>query len=53
MEHDPEKARNLKLILSAFEQFWVDLFCFGDAQYDVGQYAQLLAVGLASFKLFI
>jgi hypothetical protein len=40
MEHDLEKARNLKLILSAFKQLLglkinyhkSELFCFGEAQ---------------------
>jgi hypothetical protein len=40
MEHDLEKAKNLKLILSAFEQLFClkinfhksELFCFGEAQ---------------------
>jgi hypothetical protein len=39
VEHDLDKARNMKLILSAFEQLWglkinfhkSELFCFGEA----------------------
>ena len=49
MEHDIEKARNLKLILSAFEQLSglkinfhkSELFCFGEAQDEATQYAEL------------
>jgi hypothetical protein len=44
MKHDINKAKNLKLILSAFEQLWnlkinfykSELFRFGEAQADVG-----------------
>ena len=49
MDHDTEKARSLKLILSAFEQFSglkinfhkSELFCFGEAQKAARQYAEL------------
>jgi hypothetical protein len=49
MEHDLEKARNLKLILAAFEQFLrlkinfhkSELFCFGEAQDSADDYAEL------------
>jgi hypothetical protein len=49
MDHDLDKARNLKLILSAFEHFSGiknnfhkrELFCFGKAQDEVNQYAKL------------
>ena len=49
MEHDIEKATNLKLILSAFEQLSglkinfhkSELFCFGEALDDVSAYAEL------------
>jgi hypothetical protein len=57
MEHDLVKARNLKLILSAFEQLSGlkinfhkrELFCFGEAQDEASLYAELLATGKASF----
>jgi hypothetical protein len=47
MEHDIEKARNLKVILLAFEQLsglkinyhQSELFCFGEAQDDAVMYA--------------
>jgi hypothetical protein len=53
MEHDIEKAKNLKLILSAFEQLSglktnfhkSDLFCFGEAQDQVALYADLFGCG--------
>jgi hypothetical protein len=46
MEHDLEKAQNLKLILSAFEQLSglkinfhkSELFCFGEALNEVNAY---------------
>jgi hypothetical protein len=49
MEHDLEKAQNLKLILSAFEQLSgvkinfhkSELFCFGEAQDEVNAYTNL------------
>jgi hypothetical protein len=49
MEHDIKKARNLKLILSAFEQFLglkinfhkSKLFCFGKVQDETHLYAEL------------
>ena len=57
VEHDIEKARNLKLILSAFEQLSglkinfhkSELFCFGEAQDDVSLYTELLAMVRVSF----
>jgi hypothetical protein len=57
MEHDLEKARNLKLILAAFEQLSglkvnfrkSELFCFGEAQDSVANYAELFGCGKASF----
>ena len=59
MDHDMEKARNLKLILSAFEQLSglkinyhkSELFCFGDAQDDADQYAELFGCGQGQFPL--
>ena len=49
MEHDLEKARNLKPILSALEQLSglkinfhkSELFCFGEAQENASLYAEL------------
>jgi hypothetical protein len=53
VEHDLEKLRNLKLILSAFEQLsWLkinfhinELFCFREAQYEAILYAKLFGCG--------
>jgi hypothetical protein len=53
MEHDLEKARNLKLILWAFEQLSSlknnfhksELFCFGKAQDESNVYANLFGCG--------
>jgi hypothetical protein len=49
MEHDLKKARNLKLILSTFEQLSglkinfhkSELLCFGEAQDETQAYAEL------------
>jgi hypothetical protein len=57
MEHDLDKAQNLKLILSAFEQLSglkinfhkSELFCFGEALNEINAYALCLAMGKASF----
>jgi hypothetical protein len=59
MEHDLEKATNLKLILSAFEQLSglkinfhkSELFCFGEAQDDASLYADLFGCGLGQFPI--
>ena len=61
MEHDLEKARNLKLILSAFEQLSClkinfhksELFCFGEAQQDAHLYVALFGYGQGQFILVI
>jgi hypothetical protein len=53
MKHDLEKAKNLKLVLSAFEQlsglkinfYKGELFCFGGAQDEVSAYAELFGCG--------
>jgi hypothetical protein len=53
MEHDLEKAQNLKLILAAFEQLSClkinfhksELFCFGDAQDSAASNAELFSCG--------
>jgi hypothetical protein len=57
MEHDLEKAQNLKLIHSAFEQLLglkinfhkSELFCFGEAQDEVNAYAELFGYGQGHF----
>jgi hypothetical protein len=59
MEHDLEKARNLKLILAAFEQLSglkinfhkSELFCFGDAQETATSYAELFGYGQGQFPI--
>jgi hypothetical protein len=59
MEHDLEKARNLKLILTAFKQLSVlkinfhksELFCFGKAQDAASQYADLFSCGQGQFPI--
>ena len=59
MDHDLEKAMNLKLILSAFEQLSKlkinfhksELFCFGDAQEAVVQYAELFGCAQGQFPI--
>ena len=59
MEHDIEKARNLKLILSVFELLSglkinfhkSELFCFGEAQGDVSLYAELFGCGQGQFPI--
>ena len=51
MKHDIEKARNLKLILSAFEQLLglkinfhkSELFCFDETQENTALYAELFS----------
>jgi hypothetical protein len=57
VERDFEKVRNLKLILSAFEQLSglktnfhkSELFCFGVAHDEANAYADLFGCGRASF----
>src|SRR4051812_30380107 len=59
MEHDLEKAKNLKLILSAFELLSglkinfhkSDLYCFGEAQNVAPIYAELFGCGLGQFPI--
>jgi hypothetical protein len=59
MEHDLEKARNLKLILAAFEQLSglkinfhkSELFCFGEAQESAALYAELFGCGQGQFPI--
>jgi hypothetical protein len=59
MEHDIEKAKNLKLILLAFEKLSglkinfhkSKLFYFGEAQANVDQYAELFCCGQGQFPI--
>jgi hypothetical protein len=59
MEHDMEKAQNLKLILAAFEQFSglkinfhkSELFCFGEAQDEANLYVDLFGCGQGHFPI--
>jgi hypothetical protein len=59
MDHDIDKARNLKLILSAFELFSglkinfhkSELFCFGEAQDHVTEYSELFGCGQGQFPI--
>jgi hypothetical protein len=59
MDHDIKKARNLKLILSAFEHLSglkinlhkSELFCFGGAQDHVADYANLFGCGQVQFPI--
>ena len=61
MELDIEKAKNMKLILSAFEQLSglkinfhkSELFCFGGAQDDISCMPSFLVAGRVSFLLSI
>jgi hypothetical protein len=59
MEHDLEKERNLKLILSAFEQLLglnfhkSELFYFGEVQQEVNAYANLFGCGYWVFRFII
>ena len=59
MEHDMEKVKNMKLILSAFEQLSglkinfhkSELFCFGEAQDVAAQYAELFGCWQGQFPI--
>jgi hypothetical protein len=59
MDHDIEKAQNLKLILSAFEHLSglkinfhkSELFCFGEAQDHVADYAEMFGCGQGQFPI--
>jgi hypothetical protein len=59
LENDLEKAHNLKLILSAFEQLSglkinfhkSKLFCFGEAQDEFNAYADLFGYGQGQFPM--
>jgi mannosylglycoprotein endo-beta-mannosidase len=58
-EHDLEKARNLKLILSTFEQLSglkinlhkSEFFCFGEANEDANLYAEIFGCGISPFPI--
>jgi hypothetical protein len=60
MKHDIEKARNLKLILTTFEQlsglkinfYKSELFCFGEAQEDASLYADLFGCGQGQIPIW-
>jgi hypothetical protein len=59
MEHDLEKAKNLKLILLAFEQLFglkinfhkSELFCFGEAKDHTQLYAELFGCNEGEFLI--
>jgi hypothetical protein len=59
MENDIEKAQNLKLILSAFEQLSglkinfhkSELFCFGEALNEVNAYTKLFGCGQGQYPM--
>jgi hypothetical protein len=59
MEHDLEKAKNLKLILSAFEQLLglkinfhkSELYCFGEAHEHAQLYAELFGCNQGEFPI--
>jgi hypothetical protein len=59
MEHDIEKARNLKLILLAFEQLSglkinfhkSELYCFGEAKNEIQQYTELFGCEQGQFPM--
>ena len=59
MEHDLEKALNLKLILSAFEQLSglkinfhkSELFCFGEATDHLAEYTELFGCQQGQFPM--
>jgi hypothetical protein len=59
MDHDLDKARNLKLILAAFEQLSglkinfhkSELLCFSDAQDSAAAYADLFGCGKGQFPI--
>ena len=59
MEHDLEKARNMKLLLLAFEQVFglkinfhkSELFCFGEALNDHEQYMRIFGCLTGDFPI--
>ena len=60
MEHNLKKAKNLKLILSAFEQLSglkinfhkSELFCFGEEQDHIALYTKLFSCEQGQFPMF-
>jgi hypothetical protein len=59
MDHDIKKAKNLKLILSMFEQLSglkinfhkSEIFCFGEAQQDTSHYAEIFGCEQGQFPI--
>jgi len=59
MDHDLEKARNMKLLLCAFEQLSglkinfhkSEIFCFGAAQESLPQYTELFGCNQGAFPM--
>ena len=59
MDHDLDKARNLKLLLCAFEElsglkinfYKSELFCFGDAAESAPEYAEIFGCQLGQFPI--
>jgi hypothetical protein len=59
IEHDLEKSKNLKLILSAYEQLSglkinfhkIELYCFGEAQDHTQLYAKLFVCNQGEFPI--
>jgi hypothetical protein len=59
MDHDMDKAQNMKLLLCAFEHVSVlkinfhksELFCFGEAEEVIDQYAELFGCKAGEFPL--
>jgi hypothetical protein len=57
MEHNKDQARNIKLLLSAFEQmsglkinfYKSELFYFGQSKVDESQYAKLFSCQIGSY----
>jgi len=56
MEHDLEQAKNMKIILCAFEQLSglkinfhkSELFCYGEAKEHMEQYSQIFGCGMGN-----
>jgi hypothetical protein len=57
MDHDLEKAKNMKLLLCVFEQLSglkinfhkSDIFCYGEAKHYEQEYTRLFGCGIGSF----
>ncbi|WVZ91838.1 hypothetical protein U9M48_037961 [Paspalum notatum var. saurae] len=58
LDHDIEMARNMKLILCAFEQLSglkinfnkSEIYCFGNAQNNLGQYMEMFGCRVGEFR---